>query len=145
MNQLSFHQEFSVSLNRLFNCFCKTELLVQWFMPEDMQLKYMVMNVREGAEFEMVFIDDSGAPIRRYTGEFAKVRANEQLLFTLKLDDGYESSVDVRFEMINDKVTCLHLNHEGLEGEAQRAFAHAQWVARFKRLAMLRELKELGQ
>ncbi|QPG06216.1 SRPBCC domain-containing protein [Salinimonas marina] len=142
MNQLAFHQEFSIPLTRLFNCFCKTELLVQWFMPEDMQLKYMVMNVHEGAEYEMVFVDEAGTPARRYTGEFAKVRPNEQLLFTLKLDEGYESSVDVRFETVNDKVTRIHLNHEGLENEEQRNFAHAQWVARFTRLAKLPALKE---
>lgn len=142
MNNLSFHQSFSMPLTRLFNCFCKTELLVQWFMPEDMQLKYVVLDVREGAEFEMVFINEYGEMARRYTGEFAQVMANEQLLFTLKLDEGYESSVDVRFESVNGKSSALHLNHEGLENAEQIAFARAQWLARFERLAKLTGLSE---
>ena len=92
--------------------------------------------------FEMVFINEYGEMARRYTGEFAQVRANEQLLFTLKLDEGYESSVDVRFESVDSRSSTLHLNHEGLEGAEQIAFARAQWLARFNRLAKLTGLSE---
>lgn len=140
MHELSLHQEFAMPVNRLFQCFCKTELLVQWFSGDAMRLQKIVMNLEKGAEFEMEFVSEQDEGGEHYSGQIVEIFPNEEILFTLKADEQTETSVDVRFTGLRDRHSELHLTHSGLADTAMWQHTQQLWEARFNRLARLGDL-----
>ena len=141
MQELSLHHTFAMPVNRLYSCFCKTELLVQWFAGSQMRLKKIVMNLQKGAEFEMEFESEADQTVERYSGQIAEIFANEEIIFTLKANDEHETSVDVRFEQDGDNHSELHLTHSGLSSPAMLEKTARLWHERFARLEKLPEVK----
>ncbi len=141
MQELSLHHTFNMPVNRLYACFCKTELLVQWFAGSHMRLKKIVMNLQKGAEFEMEFVNHDHEAVEKYSGQIAEIFANEEIIFTLKANDEHETSVDVRFEKEGDNHSELHLTHSGLSSPAMLEKTARLWRERFERLEKLPEVK----
>ncbi|WP_083928618.1 SRPBCC family protein [Salinimonas chungwhensis] len=141
MQELSLHHTFGMPVSRLYHCFCKTELLVQWFAGAHMRLKKIVMHLEKGAEFEMEFESQDGETVEYYSGQIAELFPNEEIIFTLKAGDQTETSVDVRFTEADDHTSELHLTHSGLRSPETLRQTETLWYERFERLSKLPEIK----
>ena len=135
MYEYSEYYQFQMPVKRLYQCFYKTELLVQWFVSQDLALHQIVMSLQKGAEFEWVFRNEQGQRTT-YTGQFAEIFPEEQLIFTLKPEQEYETALDIRFER-TDEGSQLHVIQSQLIDDAAYEQAVHDWQQRARRLALL--------
>ena len=71
-----------------------------------------------------------------YTGQFAEIFPEEQLIFTLKPEQEYETALDIRFER-TDEGSQLHVIQSQLVDDAAYDQAVYDWQQRARRLALL--------
>ncbi len=141
MYNLKVNVIFHIPITQLFDAFHKPELLSQWMAPAPMQVVQVVTDFEEGGQYRIVMEDTSGETYA-LTGEYTRIRRNDQLMFSWAWEDDLEesviTSVDIQFEQLNDTTTEIILIHSGFANEEEKEQHYLGWITCLEKLSTIR-------
>lgn len=140
MYQFTLNAQFKAPITPLFDAFHKPDVLMEWFAPGQLFVAQVAADFREGGRFRIVMQEPSSTQ-HSLTGEYVTILPNEALVFSWAWEDNLEESiittVDCRFEAIDDDTTELALVHSGFANEAERDQHQQGWVSCLEKLSGL--------
>lgn len=114
---IEFSQEFSVSVETLFDAWTAPDKLKQWWHPMEDSLSEIRNELKDGGEIVYEFEKKEF----RVTGKYQQVKPNEKLVYNWDWDFSNDLPEEkyiltIGFET-SDSGSILHVKQEGLPGE----------------------------
>ncbi|MCW8091710.1 SRPBCC family protein [Alteromonas sp. ASW11-130] len=132
---------FHIPITQLFDAFHKPELISQWIAPPPMHVVQVVSDFEEGGQYRIVMEEATGKSYT-LTGEYTRIRRNDQLMFSWAWEDALEesviTSVDIQFEQLNDSTTEIILIHSGFANEKEKEQHNLGWIGCLEKLSTIR-------
>ncbi len=112
MFELNIERTFNTSVEKLFEAWCKPEILQQWFAPGKMTVPEASADVREGGSYRIVMHDSDENSNHIVGGKYQKVIANQALEFTWQWEGNpIATKVALVFKALSDNTAQLQLTH----------------------------------
>ncbi len=120
MFELSMQRSFNTPVAKLFEAWCKPEVIQKWFAPGSMTVPEASSDLREGGVYRIVMHDADEDANHIVGGEYKKVIKDKLLEFTWQWEGNpMVTKVCVKFNALGDGRSELHLSHsEFAEQEA---------------------------
>ena len=120
MYELSMQRSFNTPVAKLFEAWCKPEVIQKWFAPGSMTVPEASSDLREGGAYRIVMHDADEDSNHIVGGEYKKVIKDKLLEFTWQWEGNpMVTKVCVKFNALGDDRSELHLSHsEFAEQEA---------------------------
>lgn len=87
-------------------------------------------------------MEDTSGETYALTGEYTRIRRNDQLMFSWAWEDDLEesviTSVDIQFEQLNDTTTEIILIHSGFANEEEKEQHYLGWITCLEKLSTIR-------
>lgn len=139
MPNLHLSTDLPLTPARAYEAFFHTELLTLWLVASPKELITLSLDFVEGGSFCIQLLNME-AKTMTCSGEFARLRANEQIAFSMSIQgmdgDMGETSVDIRFFAQEDGVH-LAVHHEGINSTQMADTLAIWWEQAISRLGLL--------
>jgi uncharacterized protein YndB with AHSA1/START domain len=125
--ELSVNRIIRAPREKVFSAWTDPKLLVKWWGPGPVTCPEAQVDLRAGGAYRIANLEEDGS-ITWISGEFERVKAPEELVYTWKLGDspGLPTLVTVKF-LIHPDGTELVLKHERFADPAVRDMHLQGW------------------
>jgi len=111
MYQLTMEQQFNAPVARLFDAWCKVEIMKSWFAPGDMTVPHAEADLRVGGQYTIVMQQQSGEQ-HIVSGHYQEIVKNQKLVFSWQWKDSPNiTQVSINFKAIDETHSALELTH----------------------------------
>src|SRR3989344_9159302 len=140
-NTVTLHRVLKASVEKVFRAFTDKNAYASWIPPYGFLCVVHKMDVREGGEYKMSFINFSTGKEQSFGGKYLEIKQNEFLKATDIFDDP-----NLPGEMITSvwlkKVSCgteLKVIQEGIPSVIPTEMCYLGWQESLEKLAKLVE------
>lgn len=140
-NTVTLHRVLATSPEKVFRAFADSDAFASWLPPNGFVCKVHQMEFREKGSYKMSFTNFSTGNGHSFGGEFVKIKPNELLKYTDRIDDP-----NLPGEMINTvrltQVSCgteLHIVQEGIPDAIPVEMCYLGWQESLEKLKKLVE------
>ena len=136
---VEIQRRFPVGRDALFHAWTDPQALKAWFGPDGVETRLAEVDLRVGGRFRVEMVMSSGSVVV-HLGLYQEILSPEKLVFTWLLQDqacegsageNVETRVTVRFAIVDEETTDLHLLHEGLPTQKARDGHKFGWNGSF--------------
>ncbi|OMH38016.1 SRPBCC domain-containing protein [Motiliproteus sp. MSK22-1] len=112
MFQLTINRKFDAPVNKLFDAWCKPEVIRQWFAPGNMSVPEAEADVQVGGKYRIVMQDPDDNSQHIVGGEYQEVENNQKLAFTWQWEGSPNiTHITLTFSPIDENSSELRLCH----------------------------------
>mgnify|MGYP002700097973 FL=1 len=120
MFELTIQRSFNTPVAKLFEAWCKPEIIQKWFAPGSMTVPEAISDLKEGGKYRIVMHDGDEGTDHIVGGEYQNIIKDKFLKFTWQWEGNpMVTQVAIKFNALDDNKSELELSHsEFAEQEA---------------------------